>query len=270
MRASVIMIETAGEPFAFVDREIEFKLVTRARARIWPDRMAAVVKVRRAVPSRKHARRAVEEPRELVQCDRSLVVEAARRATFSQKLRERRERPGVRQIDFLSGPAGPQRRQRRNDADVGVSSAQRIGVSAFRAAGMEQKIVKFPKSEIAVALGGPRTFSVARFQQDLAIREQSEKRHSRKPVLPSQTLDLLGPGQHGQGCCDPRIVYFEQSAGARRFQNQFVAAPSHISEPRQDKRVRCGERPRFGPIIGSLRFYDDEILAAARGAEAEL
>ena len=104
----------------------------------------------------------------------------------------------------------------------------------------------------------------------MAIREQSEKRHSRKPVLPSQTLDLLRPGQHGQGCCDLRIAYFEQSAGARRFQNQFVAAPSHIGEPRQDKRVRGGERPRFGPIIGSLRFYDDEILAAARGAEAEL
>jgi len=78
MRAGVIMIETAGEPFAFVDSEIEFKLVTRARARIRPDRMAAVVKVRRIVPSRQRARRAVEEARELVQCDRSLVVEAAR------------------------------------------------------------------------------------------------------------------------------------------------------------------------------------------------
>jgi len=104
----------------------------------------------------------------------------------------------------------------------------------------------------------------------LAIREQSEKPQSRKPVPPSQTFDLLGPGQHGQGCRDLWIAYFEQSAGARRFQNQFVVAPSHIGEPRQDKRVRGGERRRFGPIIGSLRFYDDEILAAARGAEAEL
>ena len=61
----------------------------------------------------------------------------------------------------------------------------------------------------------------------------------------------------------------EQRAGARRFQNHLVGAPSHIGEPRQHENVRAiAQLRRSRPIIGNLRFDDDLIRAASRAPEA--
>src|ERR1700730_3752208 len=154
----VVMIETSGKPFAFVDRQIELELVACARRRIRPDGVAVVVEVELVVRSRQDARGAVEKPRKLSDRNRSLAIKGAHRMTFPQELCDRRDCLGMRgrepaQIDFLSGPAGPHGRQWRNDAGIRINSAQGVGVPAFRAARVEQKIVKVPKNEVVVALG---------------------------------------------------------------------------------------------------------------------
>ena len=95
----------------------------------------------------------------------------------------------LRRSIFFPGQLGRTRRQRRNDADIRIDSAQRVGVPAFRAARVEQKIVKVPKSE---ARGRPRpakaAFAGADLEKDLAIDEQGEKLDPRKTLLPTQLL----------------------------------------------------------------------------------
>src|SRR5580704_2783062 len=155
--AGVVMIEASCKSFAFVDRQIELELVAPARRWIRPGGVTAVVEVDLAVRSRQDARGAVEKPRKVGERDRSLVIKAAGRMTFTQELCDWRDCLGMRrrelaQIDFLSGPAGPHGRQRRNDAGIRINSAQRVGVPAFRAARVEQKIVKVPKNEVIVTL----------------------------------------------------------------------------------------------------------------------
>src|SRR6266446_10724793 len=92
----VVMIESSCEPFAFVNGQIELELVATAPRRIRPDRVrdhrTAVAKVEPASPSRLNTRGAVEKVRKLGERDRSLVVEAARRMTFTQELCGRRDR----------------------------------------------------------------------------------------------------------------------------------------------------------------------------------
>src|SRR3984893_10557594 len=275
--AGIVMIEASCKSFAFVDRQIELELVTGARRRIRPDGVAAVVEVELVVRSRQDAYGAVEKPRKLRERDRSLVIKSAGRMTFTQELCDRRNCLGMRgrelvQIDFLSGPAGPHGRQWRYDASMRINSAQRVGVPAFRAARVEQKIVKVPKNEVVVALGRSKASFAGNvgLENDLAIHQQSEKRDPRKTVLPTQLFNLLRRRQHGQGGRKLRIADFEQRAGARRFQDYLVIAPSHVCEPRQDKSIRIAELRRSRPIIGNLRFDDDHVLADARAPEGVL
>ncbi len=114
-----------------------------------------------------------------------------------------------------------------------INSAQRIGVSAFRAARVEQKIVKVPKNEVVVALRRSQATVAGGvdLEEDLAIHQQGEKLEPRKTVLPAEPFDLLGCRQHGDGGRNLRIANPEQRAGARRFQHHLVAAPSHVGEP---------------------------------------
>ena len=110
--------------------------------------------------------------------------------TFTQELCGRRDCLRIRgrelaQIDFLSGQARPHRRQRRDDADIGINPAQRVGVPALRAARVEQKIVKVPKNEVVVTLGRAQAAVVGGIdlEKDLAIHQQGEKLDPRKAVL---------------------------------------------------------------------------------------
>src|SRR5260370_3451802 len=135
----VVMIESACKSFAVGDGQIELELVSTAARWIWPggvrDFRAGVAKVDPAFPFRLDTRGALEKPRKLGKCDRLLVVEAARRMTFQQKLCDRRL--GLRrrsrelpQIDFFARPAGPHRRGRRYGARVWMRYANRVGVPA--------------------------------------------------------------------------------------------------------------------------------------------
>ena len=80
--------------------------------------------------------------------------------------------------------------------DIRINSAQRIGVPTFRAARVEQKIVKVPKNEAVVTLGQskPTFASGVDLEKDLAIEEQGEKLDPWKTVLPTQLFDLLRGG----------------------------------------------------------------------------
>src|SRR5262245_52543312 len=90
----VVMIESSCQPFAFADGQIELKLVAAASGRIRPhgvlDHRTAVAEVGPAAKSRLDARGAVEKSRKLCERDRSLVIEGARRMTFTTKLSARR------------------------------------------------------------------------------------------------------------------------------------------------------------------------------------
>src|SRR5580693_6571837 len=117
---------------------------------------------------------------------------------------------------------------------MGIHSAQRVGVPAFRAARVEQKIVKIPKNKIVIALGRSKAVAAGSVDLDknLAIEEQGEKLETRKIVLPTQLFDVLRRRQHGQDGGNLRVADFEQRAGARRFEDHLVTAPSHICEAR--------------------------------------
>ena len=117
---------------------------------------------------------------------------------------------------------------------MGINSAQRVGVPAFRAARVEQKIVKIPKDEIVITLGRSKAAAASNvdLENDLAIEEQAEKLEPRKIVLPTQLFDLLRCRKHGQDAGNLRVADFEQCAGARRFEDHLVIAPSHICEAR--------------------------------------
>jgi len=51
------------------------------------------------------------------------------------------------------------------------------GLAAFRAVGVEQEIVKVPKSQVVAALAGrsPSPLAASSLKKDLAIHQQSEK-----------------------------------------------------------------------------------------------
>ena len=71
-----------------------------------------------------------------------------------------------------------------------IGSAQRIGVPTFRAARVEEKIMKVPKNEAVVALGQskPAFASGGDLEKDLAIEEQGKKLDPWKTLLPTQLL----------------------------------------------------------------------------------
>ena len=97
------------------------------------------------------------------------------------------------QIDALSGPAWPHRRQRRYDARIRISRAQRVGVPTLRAARVEQQIVKVPKYEVVVALGrSPAAVAGIDLEQDAAVQQQREELAPRKIFLPAQPLICCG------------------------------------------------------------------------------
>src|ERR1700730_2443044 len=187
----VVMIEAAGKSFALGAGQRELEFVSTAARWIRPAGVpnlgTAVEKV--ALPFQPDTRGAVEKPRKLGERDRLLVIEAARRMTFTQELRDRRDclrRRGreLAQIDLFPGPRGPHRRWRRNDARIRIHSAQRVGLPACGAARVEQKIVKVPKHEVVVALcRSEATAAGVDLEEDFAIQEQGEKLDPRKAVL---------------------------------------------------------------------------------------
>src|SRR5262249_5506181 len=156
----VVMIESASEPFALVDGKVEFDLVARVCRRIGSGRVldyGAVLAefLKLEAPLRLDTGDDTEKLRKLGERDRPLAVEGARRTPFAQELCGRRDGLGTlarisAQVDLLAGPAGPYRRKRSYKTRIRKSSARRIGVPAFRAARVEQKIVEVPKNEMVV------------------------------------------------------------------------------------------------------------------------
>ena len=132
--------------------------------------------------------------------------------------------------------------------------------------------MKVPKSEAVVTLSEsqPAFATGADLEKDLAIQEQREKLDPRKTFLLTQRFDLLRGREHGDGRRNLRIADFKQRASAGRFHDHLVAAPSHEREPRQDKSLGVAELRRLGPIIGNLRFDDDQVFAVARAPDAVL
>ncbi len=174
------------------------------------------------------------------------------------------------QIDFLSGPRRPHRRQGNNRAGVWVNPAQWVGVPALRAACVEQEIVKVPKNECVIAFGRPQSAAVGNIdlEKNLAIQQQSQKRDTGKAFLPTQMFDALRRGQHGNDGRDLWIANLEQSARQRRLQDHLVGAPSHIRKPRQDKNFGLAKLPHSRPVVGKLRFNHGQVLTALRAPEA--
>src|SRR5215471_13921472 len=117
---------------------------------------------------------------------------------------------------------------------MGIDSAQRVGVPAFRAARVEQKIVKIPKNEIVIAFDRSKAAAAGSvdLEKDLAVEEQGEQLEPAKIVPPTQRFDVLRRRQHGQDGGNLRIADFEQRAGARRFEDHLVTAPSRICKAR--------------------------------------
>ena len=145
-----------------------------------------------------------------------------------------------------------------------IGAAERVGVPAFGAAGMEKQIVKVPDNQIVIALGRPEVFVAfgVDFERELAIDKQAEKHRSRKALFPAQLPDSLRGRELGQKAGDTRIANPEQRGGARRFQNQVVAASPQIGEPRQDERVGVAKLRGLRPVIGGLRLDGDKVRAA--------
>ena len=94
---------------------------------------------------------------------------------------------------FFPGQRGRTAGSGGTDTRIWINSAQRVGVSAFRAARVEQKIVKVPKNEVVVTLGRSETTAASGvdLEKDLAIHQQGEKLDPRKTVLPTEPFDLL-------------------------------------------------------------------------------
>jgi hypothetical protein len=145
-------------------------------------------------------------------------------------------------------------------------------VSALRAPRVEEEIVKVPENEVVVALGRPEATVAGGvdLEKDLAIHQQSEQLGPRETFPAFQPFDLLGRRQYRDGGRCVRIANPEQRAGARRFEDHLVAAPSQVCEPRQDENVGIAEVRRSRPIIGDLRFDDDMVLAVSRAPELVL
>src|SRR5262249_31196114 len=269
------MIEAPRKPFAFVDNEIKLEPIAAASRGIRPRRVRhhRIIVAQRAVEFRLHPCRTIEKPGKLGQLDRPPVIEAAGRMPLPQQLCRARKRWRMRdlaQIDFLSGPTRSYRRRRRYRAPIGINSAQRIGMSTFAAARVEQEIVKIPEHELIVALRptwSPPTRGVD-LEQDSAIQQQAEKREPRKAVLSSQLFDGSRHGQRGDSGSDGRSANPEKGTGAWRLQHQIIATPAHIGEPRQGEKIDL-VRPRYPrPVVGDLRLDNDPL--SSRALEAVL
>src|SRR5260370_36705083 len=104
---------------------------------------------------------------------------------------------------------------------MGIKPAQRIGLPAFGAAGMKQKIVKVPEHEMVVAFAGPEAVAAlgVDLEKHLAVYQQREKIDSWKTVLPPNPTDFIRVGKRGDRARKFEISNPEHRAGARRLQN---------------------------------------------------
>src|SRR5258708_30346723 len=116
---------------------------------------------------------------------------------------------------------------------MGIKTAKRMGLRALGAAGMEQKIVKVREDEIVVAFAGPEAVAAlgVDLEKHLAVHQQCKKICPWKTVLPPKPTDFFRFGKHGYHARNFGIANPKQCAGARRFQNQLIAAPSQIRKP---------------------------------------
>ena len=111
---------------------------------------------------------------------------------------------------------------------------------AFRAAGVEQKIVEVPEHEMLVAFGRAQgLLPGSDLEKDFAVEKQRQKLDAWEAVGPAELFDLLRRGERGQRGCDRRIANPEQGAGARRFEDHVVGAPPQIGEAREERACRC-------------------------------
>ena len=145
---------------------------------------------------------ALEEFRKLGERNRLLVVELTDRMTLAHQFCVGRDRLRGRnrkrfQVDVLAGPVRPHRRWRRDDVGIGIEPSQWVGLPAFRAVGVEQKIMKVPKYEVFVPLARPAAIAAADLEEDFAIHQQAEQFHPGKARLPPEPADLLRRGQRG-------------------------------------------------------------------------
>jgi hypothetical protein len=103
---------------------------------------------------------------------------------------------------------------------------------------VEQKIVKIPKNEIAIALGRSKAAAASSvdLEKDLAIEEQGEKLEPRKIVLPAQLFDVLRRRQHGQDGGNLRISH---RRAAIRGSSRYRAVAYMRSAIRQQHRCRA-------------------------------
>ena len=156
---------------------------------------------------------------------------------FAQQLRE----AGVRlrggefaQVNLAAGPGRTHRRRRRNDAGIGESGADRIGLPTLRAPRVKHQIVEIPEYEVAVAFVHPQAFSVFRIEleQDLAVQQQFEQMEGGGSHLLVELADLPRLRQRSKGGGDGGIANPEQRAGAWQFQHQLVAAPAEKGKAR--------------------------------------
>ena len=140
------------------------------------------------------------------------------------------------QIDFLSGPARPHRRRRRYQTGIRIKSAQRIGLPALGAVGVEQQDRENPRERDCRrprSLAGHRRRQLD-LEQDLGNPPAMRAvRRRENPSCRRNFLICCGADRTRQAAATFGIANPEQRAGARRFQHHLVAAPPQIGEPRQ-------------------------------------
>ena len=90
------------------------------------------------------------------------------------------QRPKAAQVDLLSSPRRPHRRQRRRATDMRISSAKRVGLTTFRTARMKQQVMKVPKDEVVIALVLPKAAVLGGLENDLAVDQECEQFDSGK------------------------------------------------------------------------------------------
>src|SRR5947209_6644267 len=124
--------------------------------------------------------------------------------------------------------------------------------------------MEIPEHEVFVTLVRPAAIAAGsiELEKDIAVYQQSKQFQPGKTGFP-QTADFLRRAQRGDRAGYFCIAYPEHCAGARRFEDHVVAAPSQISEPRQYDRLGIAKLWRLRPVIGILRLDDDLILLAA-------
>ena len=143
-------------------------------------------------------------------------------------------------------------------------------MAALRAARVKQEIVKVPQDEVVVTLADAEAGVVrgGDLEKDLAIHQQGEKRGAGKALLLAQLAEFLRCRQHCYRGGDLWIADPEQHAGTRRFQHHLAAASAHVSKTRQYENIGIAELVNTRPIIGELRFDDDEVVVAPRATQA--